>query len=275
VTVPAPTRFDRDTAVTPLGGGRFAATMDRGWWIERGPNGGYLAAVLLRALSDGLGDPGRAPRSLTVHFLAPPAEGPCEIAVTVERTGRTLAYLSARLSQGDRLLALALAAFAAPLDGPSFHDLVPPPAVPASHAWPMPTAPVAGGPEIPLRERYESRWAIGTPPLSGRPAAQAVAGGWIRLTEPRPVDHLLVAAFTDAWLPPVFTRLDQRLAVPTVDLTIHFRAPLPLPTMADDDFCLVVFRTQVAAEGFIEEDGEVWSPDGVLLAHSRQLAVLL
>ena len=63
--------------------------------------------------------------------------------------------------------------------------------------------------------------------------------------------------------------------VPTVDLTVHFRAPLPHPTMSDDDFCLVAFRTQVAAEGFVEEDGEVWSPDGILLAHSRQLAALL
>ena len=44
-------RFDADTAVVPLGGGRFGACMDRGWWIERGPNGGYVAAVILRALT--------------------------------------------------------------------------------------------------------------------------------------------------------------------------------------------------------------------------------
>ena len=38
---------------------------------------------------------------------------------------------------------------------------------------------------------------------------------------------------------------------------------------------LVVFRSQMAADGFVEEDGEVWSRDGRLLAHSRQLALTL
>jgi len=37
-------RFSTDTAVTPLEDGRYAARIDPGWWIERGPNGGYVAA---------------------------------------------------------------------------------------------------------------------------------------------------------------------------------------------------------------------------------------
>ncbi len=84
-----------------------------------------------------------------------------------------------------------------------------------------------------------------------------------------------VAALMDAWTPPVYARAGQPLRVPTVDLTVHFRTSLPLPDAKPDDFLLAIFRTNAAAEGFLEEDGEVWSSDGRLVAQSRQLAVAI
>ena len=62
--------------------------------------------------------------------------------------------------------------------------------------------------------------------------------------------------------------------VPTVDLTIHFRRDLPVPGARPDDFVLATFRSRFAEQGFIEEDGEIWTRDGTLLAQSRQLAVI-
>jgi acyl-CoA thioesterase len=76
----------------------------------------------------------------------------------------------------------------------------------------------------------------------------------------------------DAWMPPVFGLVDEPTPVPTIDLTVHLRDPHPV---AADDWVLVVFRSTVASDGFIEEDGELWSRDGRLLAQSRQLAVIL
>ena len=69
---------------------------------------------------------------------------------------------------------------------------------------------------------------------------------------------------------------DQTLAggVPTIDLTIHFRAPVPLDGAAPDDWLLAVFHSHVARHGFVEEDGEIWSRSGRLLAQSRQLAII-
>jgi acyl-CoA thioesterase len=264
-------RFDLDTTVIPVTPGVFDGRIDPGWWIERGPNGGYVAAVFLRALSGVVADEGRTPRSLTVHYLAPPGEGPVRIEATVERTGRMLTFVSGRMRQGNRLLATSQAAFAPPLPGIEFND-VQAPDVPTPDSVPA-LPPFADAPPMPMRDRYEQRWAVGAPPFSG--AAQAVAGGWIRLNPAegaRPVDHVLVAALTDSWMPPIFTRVDARIGVPTIDLTVHFRAPLP---PGDAGWFLVVFRSQMAADGFVEEDGEVWSEDGRLLAHSRQLAVLL
>jgi acyl-CoA thioesterase len=268
-------RFDRDTALVATKPHSYDGSIDHGWWVEKGPNGGYVAAIMLRALTmevasaqvDGAAE--RSPRSLTIHYLAPPIEGPVTVTATIERRGGRITFVSGRMTQGERTLATAMAAFSIEFDGPEFHDLHMPDVPPPELVPPW----ESNGPAIELRDRYEMLQCVGAPPFTKAPTA--VSGGWIRLTDRRPIDHLLVAALTDAWIPPVFSRLDRRLAVPTVDLTIHFRAPLPHRTMTDDSWCLSVFRSQVAAHGFIEEDGEVWSPDGVLLAHSRQLAVTI
>jgi hypothetical protein len=53
------------------------------------------------------------------------------------------------------------------------------------------------------------------------------------------------------------------------------RTPLPAPDLSPGDPVLVVFRTREVSQGLLEEDGEIWSRGGRLLAHSRQLAILM
>jgi acyl-CoA thioesterase len=263
-------RFDRDTSVRATGEHSYAARIDPGWWIERGPNGGYVAAILVQALTAEVVDADRHLRSLTVHYLAPAREGAAEVTVRTERSGRTISFLEARLSQGDRLLATARAAFATRLEGgPAFAD-------PTFPGYPPPDT-LATRPDppglVPMRERYEYHHLTGIP-WDG-PQEQAETGGWIRLRERRPYDAALVAALTDAWYPAIFTRLPSPMGVPTIDLTVHLRSLDALERMRPDDWMGVRFRTTVAAEGYLEEDGELWAPDGTLVAHSRQLGLLL
>jgi acyl-coenzyme A thioesterase PaaI-like protein len=264
--------FDRETAVTPLGDGRYESRLDTSWWVMRGPNGGYLAAIVLRALAAAVGDPERAPRSLTIHYTEPPAEGSLTIATTIERAGRSLTSTSARLEQDGRLIGLALGAFSRARPGPEVCDLVMPDVPPATAVEPMVLPPEAP----PIAGRWESRWVLGTPRMRGGvPAGEAVAGCWLRLPERRVVDAPVAAAITDASVPAIFSRIDEPIVVPTVDLTIHFRSGLPVPGARPDDFVFAVFRTGVVAEGFLEEDGEVWTADGTLIAQSRQLAAVM
>jgi acyl-CoA thioesterase len=259
-------RFAEDTAVTPAGDGRYSARIDRGWWIERGPNGGYLAAIVLRAVLAEVDDPERRPRSLTLHYLRPPAEGDCEVVVVVERSGRGLSTVSARLRQDGRDCIVALAALGVVRSGPELHDATAPSA-PSPDV--VPPAPRDDSRVIPIRDRYDVRPALGSAPFEDGP--EALTGGWIRTPDDDPVDEILLAALTDAWVPAVFCRLALPVGVPTVDLTIHFRAAPP----GRPDWSLVRFRTTLATEGYLEEDGEIWSSDGRLLAQSRQLAVLI
>jgi acyl-CoA thioesterase len=110
--------------------------------------------------------------------------------------------------------------------------------------------------------------------LSG--SDRAIVGGWLRTDPPEIATAETIATFMDTYPPAIFPLLSaEPLIAPTLDLTIHLRAEFPLPKATTDDFYLGEFRTSVARDGFFEEDGRLWSRDGVLLAQSRQLALLL
>jgi acyl-CoA thioesterase len=265
------TKFERDTAVIRVDEETFDASIDEGWLVMRGPNGGYVAAIVLRALTERVGDAARSPRSLTLHYVSPADVGPVRVTTSIERVGRSLTSCSARLHQADRLVALAMAAFSAPRAGPMFCDLKMPKVDAADRIEPTPVHVDAPA----IAHRWDMRWAIGQQPWNDAPpAGEAVAGGWIRLEEPQVLDACAVAAITDAWVPPVFSRMREPIVVPTIDLTVHFRVSLPLPDAQSDDYLLAVFRTDAASEGFLEESGEVWSASGTLVAQSRQLAAV-
>lgn len=123
-----------------------------------------------------------------------------------------------------------------------------------------------------MRRHYELRWVLGDLPFSPSATGErkALTGGWLRPAEPEPIDEVVLAAMTDAWMPPVFSRVDQVISVPTIDLTIHFRALPEDP----QDFCFVVFDSPLASNGYLVEHGRILDRGGWLLAESRQLAVV-
>jgi len=274
----SPTRFALDTAVEPLGDGRYAARMDRSWWIVNGPNGGYVAAVLLRAVLAEAGDADRRPRTLHIQYLRPPAEGRVEVRVEVERAGRSVTNVSVCMLQDDRLLALALASLGVRREAPIAYDEGPGlPTLPDGRPVPFPEevpyAEVDPERDVPMRAHYDLRWVLGDLPFrpgGPRSDARARSGGWLRPAEAEPVDEVVLAAMSDAWMPPIFSRVDHPLAVPTIDLTVHFRA-LPADPL---DHCFVDFASPVALDGYLVEHGRILARDGTLLAESRQLAVV-
>ena len=120
------------------------------------------------------------------------------------------------------------------------------------------------------------RHALGGCHVIGRRnrASPRRVGGWIRTSEPRLLDAPLVAAMTDAWAPAAFVALGRFGYAPTLDLTIHIRRPLPPAGMAPEDFVLCRFTSRISVAGVWEEDGELWTPGGELIAQSRQLALI-
>jgi acyl-CoA thioesterase len=267
--------FDRAIAVEASGDGRYDAVVDPGWAAPMGPNGGYLAAIVVRALEAELDPAGdRRLRSLTCHYLRRPSEGPIELAVEQIRSGRRFTSARVTARQDGREVLAALAALSVP-DLPEVAtwlpvapDVGPPPA--GDPGW----APFQDGmPELLRQVRIAPR--IGGTLFSGRPVEPGIApetGGWIELTEPRGIDTALVALCTDVWWPPALEPLSAPAGAPTIDLTIHFRADLPRDPLPDRPL-LGVFRSAAATGGLVEEDGRVFAADGALLAQSRQLAL--
>jgi acyl-CoA thioesterase len=259
--------FDEDTALTPAGDGVWDGAIADGWATPRGPLGGYVLALMLRAFDLAVADPARSARSVTMHFLRAPEVGAVRVGATVERAGRSLSTVSGRLEQDGRLLGLALGAYSVPWESPQLGDGAMPTVEPPKGREPVEDLGRGAPPSFTKRLTMQHRF--GDKPFSG--SGRGETGGWLGLREQRPVDALAIAVLADAWFPAPWPRLKALAPAPTVDLTIHFRVPLPLP----DTLILGRFENRLVRDGFFDEDGELWTPDGTLVAQSRQLALLL
>jgi acyl-CoA thioesterase len=278
--------FDRDTAVRELGRSEqagivradFAADVSPDWRAGRGPHGGYLAAMLLRALVETVADAARSPRSLTIHYARAPEPGPVTIAAAIERAGRSLSTLTARMEQEGKLIALALAAFSVPWSAPQIAELPMPDVAPQDPERTSGSPFFKGAP--PFTRHLVIQPRIGAVPFTGSDAPMEI-GSWLGLSEPRPLDALSLAFFSDALFSPPFIRLTEPSTTPTIDLTIHFRTPLPAAMETEpaqdfrDELCFARFRSGLVQDGFFEEDGVIWGADGSVLAQSRQLGIVL
>jgi acyl-CoA thioesterase len=287
--------FDRDTAVRELSrtqdDGRparveLAAEVSPDWRAGRGPHGGYIAAMLMRALIDTVADPLRAPRSLTIHYARAPQPGPVTILTSIERTGRSLSTLSARMEQDGKLIALALAAFSVPWSAPEMHELAMPNVDPPDPVRQAGVPLFAGAP--PFTRHIVVQRRTGASPFTGSDAPMEI-GAWLGLAEQRTIDPISLAFFSDALFSPPFIRLSDPATTPTVDLTVHFRAALAparahgdaahdgdvSPGLPLDELCFARFRSGLVQDGFFEEDGVIWAADGTVLAQSRQLGIVM
>ena len=247
--------FDEDIALSPTGEGAIAD----GWATPRGPHGGYVMAIVANAMQRAAD---RQPRSITVHFLRPPRVGPVSVHATVERAGRSMSTISARMEQDGKPIALALGAFSGAYEAPELGEVpMPDVAPPENDSAPLPGAP-------PFAQRLALQPRFGDPPISG--SDDPAVGGWIDLPETDALDGPALCVLADGYYPAVWPRLTELHAAPTIDLTVHVRAPLPVqgPLLAR-------FTTRLVRDGFFEEDGELWTRDGTLVAQSRQLALLL
>jgi hypothetical protein len=264
--------FDRDTAVVRREPGVYDTELSAGWTIINAVNGGYLLAVVGRALADALPHPD--PFTVSAHYFTPSVPGPAVVRTDVVRSGRTLSSGQASLFQydaeGNEVERIRVLASYGDLDAltDDVRTTAKPPAIPPQEhcfsASDGPAPPIPGSNAI--TDRLDLRldpatvgWALGAP--SGKGEMRA----WFGLADGRDADPLSLLLTVDA-LPPTSFELGLKGWTPTVELTCHVRCrPAPGPLR-------VSIVTRNLAGGFLEEDAEVWDSADRLVAQSRQLA---
>lgn len=222
--------FDRDTAVTLREDGVYDAELSAGWTIIHAVNGGYLLALLGRALGEAL--PHADPFSVSAHYLTASAPGPAVIRTQVVRTGRTLSTGQASLFQyaedGSEIERIRVLATYGDLDAlpDDVRTTALPPAMPdRDHCL----GPSDGAPKIPGSSAITDRLDIKLDPATvgwavGAPSGKGEMRGWFGLADGRDPDPLSLLLTVDA-LPPTSFELGL------VELDPHRRAdrPHPLP----------------------------------------------
>ncbi|MEW2119630.1 thioesterase family protein [Streptomyces sp. NPDC005474] len=263
--------FDRDTSVTRRAPGVYDVELSIGWTVFNAVNGGYLLAVLGRALADAL--PHGDPFSITAHYLTASRPGPAVVRTDVVRTGRSLSTGTASLFQyddeGQEIERIRVLASYGELDAlpDDVRTTAKPPVFPPVDQCFGPQdapAPVSGSSTIADRlmlklDPATVGWALGAP------SGKAEMRSWFGFADGRDADPLSLLLAVDA-LPPTAFEMGVSGWVPTVELTVHVRcrpAPGPLRVSA---------TTRNLAGGFLEEDVEVWDSADRLVAQSRQLA---
>jgi hypothetical protein len=258
--------FDTATQVREIGDGAFAARVHDGWDIAGNANGGYLLAIVSAAMRAATGR--LLPVAVSCHYLGPVNDADVVIETRVVKSGKAFATAHATMRSGDRVIVDAIGTCGdvlpsgaqrhstrGALQMPSFDESAPRPSTASGMPGLMRNIDVRLHP-------HDTGFA------RGEPSGDAVVRGWCAFRDGRPVDALALTLMCDAFPPAVFNLSGAPGWVPTVQLSFYLRAvPTAGPVCAE-------FATNQLHDGMFEEDGLLWDSRGVLVAQSRQLALM-
>lgn len=249
--------------------GAYRATLSEDWRIW-GPNGGYVAAIALRAAGAATHLP--RPASFAGHFLSVADFGVVDLEVVPLRESKRAASLRVSMRQGDRRILEAIVWATDRVPGLDYVDISMPDV-------PQPEAlqPVTDflPPEV-FENRYsfwnnfEERWTVPWVPWAEREAGPAVCHEWLRF-QPKatfPGDPFLDAARsllvidTMGWPAACQTQSgDMEYIAPSLDVAVRFHDEAP-----DEPWLLCEAMAPIAKTGLVGTDVRTWAPDGRLLA---------
>lgn len=244
--------------------GKFHVKLADAWEIW-GPNGGYLAAIALRAA--GKVAQIQQPASLYCHFLSSPLFEEVQLDVQLLKKGRRSESLSVRMRQGEKHILQALVRTAA--DAPGYeHQQLEVPAVSPPHNLKSYDELWAGHGESPRYKFWRNIEARPVAQQTENKSGQAVSRDWARFRPQACFDDLFVDAArslilldTYGW-PAAWSRYrDNRYIAPNLDTSAWFHQFSPR-----SEWLLIDHACPVATGGLLGVQGQVWDINGKLLA---------
>ena len=259
--------FDEAMRLVPDVDGHLTGHTSAAYANMIGPFGGTTAAVMLAAVCgapDRLGDP----VAFTINYAGPIADGAFTITAEPARTNRSTQHWTVTLRQGDALAATATAVTAQRRTTWSHVERIRPD-VPEADAVQVSTS--VG--RMPWVDRYEMRFVRGEFPdlAAGAVGASPTTHVWLRDLPPRALDFPALAALCDAFFPRIFYRRPVFVPIGTVSLTIYFHRGAEALAAQGDRPVFGIAGASNFADGFFEEDVEVWGEDRRLLATAHQI----
>jgi hypothetical protein len=254
--------LDQECRLERVGDGLYERDTGRIWWGHAAQHGGYVLGLAMTALDLELGGDGMSIQHVSMQYLRPFVDGPFRCQVTVERQGRTMANCLVHMWSGGKLAGLVLASMArrrpvGELVSAQMPDVAPydPDEVPHEFGFGLPVHE-----RVWFQPRIEEIDGVGP----------GVVGGWIVPRTPEIVDHRWGVLLADLWTPAIYHMWPVGHVAQTADLTYHARVELPAEELPPGSPLLVVLTTRTSQGGFVDEDAEIWSPSGRLLALGRQ-----
>ncbi|GIF18327.1 hypothetical protein BJ973_008712 [Actinoplanes tereljensis] len=259
--------FAEATAVSG-GNGTYEAELDPQWAIGDKLHGGYLMAVLGRAVAaDDTDHPHLV--AVTTSFLRPPKPGRVTASVELLRAGRSQAQYRARLEQDGVPCAEALVTQGTLDESDAWWSGASLPDMPdEDECFLLPSNPPGAQFPVHLMDVVEHRldpaglgFAIGQPSTTGRMAA------WLRLADGADWDPLSTLIALDP-APPISLTLGVTGWAPTITLTAYLRRlPSPGPLR------VAMHATEIVASR-MDEIAFVWDAKGNLVGQATQLAAI-
>jgi acyl-CoA thioesterase II len=255
--------FALDTAVTGSDG-NYRARLSRDWEIW-GPNGGYLAAIALRAA--GAASSFHRPATFSCHYLSVAKFDEVELRVTSLRRAKRAESLRVSMTQEDRGILEAFAWMVDENEGLE-HDVAVMPDVPPIEALrPVEELRRPDDPVHAFWRNFDRRpigWVAAEVFRPGAPTSQT----WIRFKPRATFEDLILDAArslllidTMSWPAAWRAHGDKGYIAPSLDVSVQFHRPAQA-----HEWLLVDAASPIGTRGLIGTNARVWTPAGELVA---------